>query len=94
MFTEIGRERGWSTATRAQFEAMRGPGGAFLIGSPETVRDKVLAADRALGGISRLTFQMSSAMLETKAMQRSIEWLGTEVAPAVKAALGAGQKRG
>jgi len=94
MFTEIGRERGWSTATRAQFEAMRGPGGAFLIGSPETVRDKILAADQALGGISRLTFQMSSAMLETKAMQRSIELLGAEVAPAVKAALGAGQKRG
>ncbi len=94
MFTEIGRERGWTTATRAQFEAMRGPGGAFLIGSPETVRDKVLAADQALGGISRLTFQMSSAMLETKAMQRSIELLGEEVAPAVKAALGAGQKRG
>jgi probable LLM family oxidoreductase len=94
MFTEIGRERGWSTATRAQFEAMRGPGGAFLIGSPATVRDKVLAADQALGGISRLTFQMSSAMLETKAMQRSIELLGAEVAPAVKAALGAGQKRG
>lgn len=94
MFTEIGRERGWSTATRAQFDAMRGPGGAFLVGSPETVRDKVLAADQALGGISRLTFQMSSAMLETKAMQRSIELLGAEVAPAVKAALGAGRKRG
>jgi len=94
MFTEIGRERGWSTATRAQFDAMRGPGGAFLIGSPQTVRDKVLAADQALGGISRLTFQMSSAMLETKAMQRSIELLGAEVAPAVKAALGAGAGRG
>ncbi|WP_255408955.1 Atu2307/SP_0267 family LLM class monooxygenase [Caulobacter sp. BP25] len=88
MFTEIGRERGWSTATRAQFDAMRGPDGAFLIGSPQTVRDKVLAADKALGGISRLTFQMSSAMLETRAMQRSIELLGAEVAPAVKAALG------
>jgi len=88
MFTEIGRERGWSTATRAQFDAMCGPQGAFLIGNPQTVRDKVLAANDALGGISRLTFQMSSAMLETEAMQRSITLLGTEVAPAVKAALG------
>jgi hypothetical protein len=52
------------------------------------VRDKVLAANDALGGISRVTFQMSSAMLETEAMQRSITLLGTEVAPAVKAALG------
>lgn len=87
MFTEIGRERGWSTATRAQFDAMCGPHGAFLIGNPQTVRDKILTANDALGGISRLTFQMSSAMLETDAMQRSIQLLGTDVAPAVKAVL-------
>ena len=94
MTTEIGRERGWSTATRAQFDAMRSPRGAFLIGDPQTVRDKILAANEALGGISRLTFQMSSAMLETAAMQRSIELLGSEVAPAVKAALGKAQNNG
>jgi probable LLM family oxidoreductase len=88
MFTQIGRERGWSAVTRAQFDAMCGPGGAFLIGSPKTVRDKILAANDALGGIARLTFQMSSAMLETEAMQRSIELLGTEVAPAIRAVLG------
>lgn len=87
MFTEIGRERGWSTATRGQFDAMCGPGGAFLIGDPKTVREKILAADAVLGGIARLTFQMSSAMLQTEAMQRSIVLLGTEVAPAVKAVL-------
>ena len=87
MFTEIGRERGWSTATRPQFEAMCSSRGAFLIGSPKTVRDKVLDANTALGGVSRFTFQMSSAMLGTEAMQRSIELLGSEVAPAVKAAL-------
>jgi len=87
MFTEIGRERGWSTATRVQFDAMCGPDGAFLIGDPQTVHDKILDANEALGGISRITFQMSSAMLETEAMQRSIELLGTEVAPAVKTTL-------
>ncbi|GJE59406.1 LLM class flavin-dependent oxidoreductase [Methylobacterium trifolii] len=87
MFTEIGRERGWARVTRPQFDAMCGSGGAFLIGSPGTVRDKVLAANEALGGLSRITFQMSSAMLETEAMQRSIRLLGTEVSPAVKTAL-------
>lgn len=85
MFSGIGRERGWSVPTRTQFDAMCGPHGAFLIGNPETVRDKILAMDEALDGISRLTFQMSSAMLETEAMQRSIELLGTEVAPMVRA---------
>ena len=87
MFTEIGRERGWSMARRPQFEAMCSSRGAFLIGDPTTVRDKILDANEALGGLSRITFQMSSAMLETEAMQRSIELLGSEVAPAIKAAL-------
>lgn len=85
MFTEIGRERGWPRATRPQFDAMCGPHGAFLIGSPQTVRDKIRSANKTLGGISRLTFQMSSAMLEPAAMQRSIELLGSEVAPAFRA---------
>jgi probable LLM family oxidoreductase len=85
MFTEIGRERGWPRATRAQFDAMCGPQGAFLIGSPQTVRDKIRATHETLGGIARLTFQMSSAMLEPAAMQQSIELLGTEVAPAFRA---------
>src|SRR4030088_2795751 len=30
-FTEIGKERGWPPATRAQFDALRGPTGALLI---------------------------------------------------------------
>ena len=86
MFTEIGRERGWSRPTRAQFDAMSGPQGAFLIGSPDTVMAKIRGADKALGGLSRITFQMSSAMLETAAMQRSIALLGTAVAPKIRAA--------
>ncbi len=89
MFTEIGRERGWSPTTRDQFEAMSGPKGAFLIGDAETVAEKILNASEALGGISRVTFQMSSASLETSAMQRSIELLGTKVAPIVRRATAA-----
>lgn len=86
LFGKIGAERGWpSTDMREQFEAMCGPYGAYLIGSPETVAAKALAASEALGGISRLTFQMSSAMQEPDAMRRSITLLGTEVIPRVKA---------
>src|ERR1700751_1104534 len=73
------RERGWSTATGPQFECSSR--GAFLIGGPRTARDKILDANTALGGLSRITFQMSSPMLETEAMQRSIELLCSEVAP-------------
>lgn len=81
---QIGAERGFPPASRAQFDALCGPEGAFLVGSPETVRDKMIAADATMGGISRITFQMSTAMLETDQMQRSIALLGTEVAPAVR----------
>lgn len=87
----IGRERGWAPPTRRQFGAMTGPEGAFLIGAPKTVAAKMLEADATLGGLSRITFQMSTAFLNRTAMQRSIELLGSEVAPIVRAALG--QKR-
>ncbi len=86
MMSEIGRERGFAPASRQQFDAMSGPQGAFLIGGPETVAEKILSADKALGGISRVTFQMSSAARETDAMRSSIELLGTQVAPIVRAA--------
>lgn len=82
----VGRERGWSPPSRAQFDAMAGPEGAFLVGGPATVAAKMLQASQALGGLSRITFQMSTASLETAAMKRSIELLGTEVVPTVRAA--------
>lgn len=84
---QIGAERGFPPASRAQFNALCGPDGAFLVGSPQTVRDKMIAANTVMGGISRITFQMSTAMLETERMQKSITLLGTEVAPAVRSAL-------
>lgn len=84
---KIGRERGWPPPSRGQFEAMASPEGAFLVGSPETVAAKMLRASETLGGLSRVTFQMSTASLETAAMKRSIELLGAEVAPIFRAAL-------
>lgn len=84
--TNIGRERGWSPPSRQQFDAMAGPEGAFLVGDPKTVAAKMLQASETLGGVSRITFQMSTAALDTTAMKRSIELLGTEVAPIVRAA--------
>src|SRR5438094_1196238 len=62
-FTEIGKERGWPPATRAQFDALRGPTGALLIGDAETVAKKILYVHEVLGGISRVTFQMGVSTL-------------------------------
>jgi len=89
----VGRERGWSPPTRQQFDSMAGPEGAFLIGDPATVAAKMLRADEVLGGISRITFQMSTASLETAAMKRSIELLGNAVAPIVRSAPGQGTRQ-
>lgn len=83
---KIGRERGWSPPSRQQFDAMAGPEGAFLVGAPATVAAKMRHASETLGDVSRITFQMSTASLETAAMKRSIELLGSEVAPIIRAA--------
>ncbi len=87
-FTKIGKERGWPPVTRSQYDALRGPGGALLVGDAETVTEKVLYVNEVLGGISRLTFQMTVSSVPHEAMLRSIEVLGTKVAPAVRQALG------
>jgi probable LLM family oxidoreductase len=83
-FTEIGRERGWAPTTRTKFDGLRGPKGALLIGDSETVTKKILHFNEALGGISRLTFQMGVSTLPHEKMRRAIEILGTQVAPAVR----------
>jgi len=83
-FTKIGKERGWPPATRLQFDALRGPTGALLIGDAETVSEKILYVNEALGGISRLTFQMGVSTLPHPKMLHAIDILGTHVAPFVR----------
>jgi alkanesulfonate monooxygenase SsuD/methylene tetrahydromethanopterin reductase-like flavin-dependent oxidoreductase (luciferase family) len=89
-FSEIGQERGWPPVTRAHFDALLGPGGALIVGDPETVAEKILRINESLGGISRLTFQMSVAALPHAKLLRAIELLGTRVAPLVRTALASG----
>jgi probable LLM family oxidoreductase len=88
-FTEIGKERGWPPATRAHFDAVRGPTGALLIGDAETVTEKIMYVNEVLGGISRVTFQMGVSTLPHEKMLRSIEILGSRVAPIVRKELAA-----
>jgi alkanesulfonate monooxygenase SsuD/methylene tetrahydromethanopterin reductase-like flavin-dependent oxidoreductase (luciferase family) len=89
-FSEIGRERGWPPVTRTQFDALLGPTGALIVGDPETVAEKILRVNESLGGISRLTFQMSVAALPHARLMRAIELLGTRVAPLLRDALASG----
>jgi probable LLM family oxidoreductase len=82
--TDIGKERGWSGMTRASFDAQRGPYGALLVGDPEEVAEKIIRHSSALGGISRITFQMNAASLPHAKLMRAIQLLGTRVAPIIR----------
>lgn len=85
MFTRIGKERGWGPVTRTGFDAQRGPLGAFLVGSPEEVAAKLIRHSEALGGISRISFQMDNAGLSHEKLLNAIELIGTKVKPIVQA---------
>jgi len=82
--TEVGKERGWPALTRADFDAQRGPQGALIIGDPDEVVEKIVRHSKALGGISRVTFQMNAASLPHAKIVRAIELLGKRVAPALR----------
>ena len=82
--TDIGKERGWPPVTRAGFDAQRGPHGALLIGSPDEVAEKIIRHSEALGGISRITFQMNAASLPHEKLMQAIEMIGTRVAPVLR----------
>jgi probable LLM family oxidoreductase len=85
--TKVGKERGWPPMTRGRFEAQVGPEGALLVGSPEEVAEKILRHSEALGGITRLTFQMDTAEVPHAKLMQSIELIGTRLRPLVRAPL-------
>jgi probable LLM family oxidoreductase len=87
-FTDVGKERGWRPVTRADFDAQRGSQGALIIGDPDEVVEKIIRHSKALGGISRITFQMNAASLPHVKLMRAIELIGTRVAPALREELG------
>ena len=87
-FTDVGKERGWRPVTRADFDAQRGPQGALIIGDPDEVVKKIVRHSKALGGISRITFQMNAASLPHVKLMRAIELIGTQVAPALREEIG------
>ncbi|MEZ5098252.1 MAG: LLM class flavin-dependent oxidoreductase [Thermoleophilia bacterium] len=79
----IGKERGWPPFTRQDYEAGRTLRGHLLVGSPEQVAEKILYQHEIFGH-ARFAAQIIGPMPHEQAM-RSIELLGTEVAPVVRA---------
>ncbi len=81
--TRIGRERGWGPMTREQYDMMRQPDGSLVLGDPETVAAKIVRWKEVLG-VNRFELHVSVGTLPHEKVMRSIELLGTEVAPLVR----------
>ena len=82
----IGRERGWPPLTRADYEASAALRGANFVGTPEQVVEKILFQHDVFGH-DRFLVQFTVGGIPHEGILRSIELLGREVAPAVRAAL-------
>ena len=90
--THIGRERGWPPTTREHFNAGLPLRAHLMIGSPEQVIEKILFQHEKLGH-ARYLMQMSVGTMPHRQIMRSIELLGTKVAPAVRSKLKGSQPR-
>ena len=82
----VGRERGWPPLVRQQFEAGRTPRGHLYCGDPQQVADKLIAQQARFGN-RRFIVQHGTGGLAHDKVLRSIELLGTEVAPRVREAV-------
>jgi probable LLM family oxidoreductase len=73
--------------TRAEYETLAGPQGALFVGSPQQIVDKILY-ERELFGHQRFLAQIDIGGLAYASVARVIELVATQVAPAVRRAVG------
>jgi len=83
VMTQLGKERGWQPLTRVQYEGLRSKKGALLVGSVQEVTEKILY-EQELFGLTRFLLHISVGTMPHKQVMRSIELLGTKVAPEVR----------
>jgi probable LLM family oxidoreductase len=86
MMNRIGAERGWQPMTREQYEAGATLRGAYFVGTPEQVVEKILF-QHGIFHHDRFSLQFSIGPLPHAKVMRCIELLGTQVLPAVRAEL-------
>jgi probable LLM family oxidoreductase len=85
-FNLFAKERGWAPYTRQNFDASRSLEGALYVGDSETVANKIIKMSQHLG-FSRFFLHLPVGTMPHDDVLRSIELLGTEVAPRVREAL-------
>ncbi len=77
----LGKERGWPPMTKTRFAMEFGEMGSMLLGSPAHVAEKIKRHSEALGGISRVSFQMDAAGLSHEKLMQSIGLIGEKLRP-------------
>jgi probable LLM family oxidoreductase len=82
----IAAERGFAIPNRIAFESQAAKGGAYFVGAPEEVAERIVALHGVLGH-DRQIFQMDLSGVPQAESLRAIELLGTRVAPLVREAL-------
>jgi alkanesulfonate monooxygenase SsuD/methylene tetrahydromethanopterin reductase-like flavin-dependent oxidoreductase (luciferase family) len=87
MMNRVGRDRGWAPLTRPQYEGLRSPKAALMVGSVQQVIDKILY-EYELFGNTRFLAQASVGNVPHKMVMKSIELFGTKVVPAIRKAIG------
>jgi len=83
MMNKIGRERGWSPMTRAQYDAAATLHGSNFVGTPDQVVEKILF-QYDIFHHDRFLVQFTVGTMPHEQVMRAIELLGTVVAPAVR----------
>lgn len=83
VITRVGQTRGWAPPTKDQFVRETGPGGAWYVGSPETVARKIAATLPALGA-SRFDLKYGLVGLSQGSVITTVELYGTKVLPLVR----------
>lgn len=86
LMNRVGKERGWSPMTRAQYDYMR-QYGPLMVGSPQQVIDKILHFHELFGNTRYVGQTISGFGIPHAKTLRAVELFGTVVAPAVRKAL-------
>lgn len=84
--TTLGKVRGFAAPTRGHYDAESNIDGALFAGSPEEIAARIIELHKKIGH-TRHIFQMDTGQLPHDKFLKSIELLGTKVAPIVKEAL-------
>lgn len=82
MFEAVGAIRGWAPPSREQFEALSSAPGAYYVGSPDDIAERIVDLHGHLGH-TRHFLQMDLGGLAQEHYLESITLLATEVKPRV-----------